>query len=141
MLRKLFSYPTTYLILLIVLYSIYDYVEHITRSGSIFEEHPWNWLLFNIAVILSFIITVLFTKKMLEKIVDKKNLGFEVIGIGIWLFLYLSILGSILNKLFWPFNDLYFQFKMGPFFIFLIIFFIVRILLNLVLGKKAMYSK
>jgi hypothetical protein len=40
MIKKLFKYPITYLFAIIILYSVYDYIEHISRSESNFEEHP-----------------------------------------------------------------------------------------------------
>ena len=141
MIKNLFKYPTTYLFIITILYSVYDYFEHIGRSGSTFEEHPWYWLFFSISAILTLIFIVLLTKKSLEKALHKKNLLFEVIGIGIWLALYLSILGPIINKLFWPFDTLHFGFKFGPFFIVLIVYFVIRLIINLVIGKNGLYSQ
>ena len=141
MIKNLFKYPTTYLFTITILYSVYDYFEHIGRSGSTFEEHPWYWLFFSISAILTLIFIVLLTKKSLEKALHKKNLLFEVIGIGIWLALYLSILGPIINKLFWPFDTLHFGFKFGPFFIVLIVYFVIRLIINLVIGKNGLYSQ
>ena len=141
MIKNLFKYPTTYLFTITILYSVYDYFEHISRSGSTFEEHPWYWMFFSISAILTLIFVVLLTKKSLEKALHKKNLLFEVIGIGIWLALYLSILGPIINKLFWPFDTLHFGFKFGPFFIVLIVYFVIRLITNLVIGKNELYSK
>lgn len=141
MIKNLFKYPTSYLFVIIILYSVYDYFEHIGRNGSTFEKYPWNWMFFSISVILSFILVVLLSKKSIEKILNKKNLVFEVMGIGIWLALYLSFLGPIINKFFWPFNTLHFGFKFGPFFIILILYFVVRVIINLAIGKNGLYSK
>ena len=141
MIKKFLKYPITYLIIIVVIYSIYDYFEHIGRNDSIFEEHPWHWLLFSISAILSFIFIVLLVKNIIQRILDQKNLVIEVIAIGIWLTLYLSILGPLINKLFWPFTDLNFRFKFGPVFIILIGYFIIRLTINLISGKSALYSK
>ena len=141
MIKKLFKYPIAYLMTLVVIYSVYDYFEHIGRSGSTFEEHPWYWLLFSTTVILSLILVVLFIKMILERLINQKNIVIEVMALGVWLALYLSILGPLINTLFWPFDDLYFSFNFGPFFIILIGYFIIRLVINLILGKNILYSK
>lgn len=141
MIKKLLKYPIAYLIAIVVMYSVYDYFEHIGRSGSTFEEHPWYWFLFSISAVLSFILVVLLVKKMIERIFNQKNLVIELTAIGIWLALYISILGPLIDKLLWPFDDLHFSFNFGPFFIVLIVYFIIRLLINLVIGKSALYSK
>ena len=141
MIKNLFKYPTTYLFTITILYSVYDYFEHIGRSGSTFEEHPWYWLLFSISAVLSLIIIVLLVKNIIQRIFKHKNLVVEVTAIGIWLALYISILGPIINKLFWPFDNLYFSFNFGPFFIILIGYFVIRIVINLIMKKNVLYSK
>ena len=141
MIEKLIKYPIAYLMAIVVIYSVYDYFEHISRNGSTFEEHPWYWLLFCISAVLSLIVIVLLVKNIIQRIFKNKNLVIEVTAIGIWLALYISILGPIINKLFWPFDDLYFSFSFGPFIIILIGYFIIRLLINLVIGKNALYSK
>jgi len=141
MIKKLIKDPIAYLIAIVVIYSVYDYFEHIGRNGSTFEEHPWYWLLFSIAAILSLIIIVLLLKKFIQRIFNQKSLIIEIAAIGIWLLLYISILGPLIDKLFWPFDDLHFSFSFGPFIIILIAYFIIRLLINLVIGKNALYSK
>jgi len=141
MIKKLIKYPIFHIIVILITYSVYDYFEHIGRKGSTFEEHPWYWLFFSLSAVLSFILVVLLAKEMMQKIFNQKNLLFEVTAIGIWLALYLSILGPLINKLSWPFDVLHFRFSFGPFFIILIAYFIIRIVINLVIGKNAMYSK
>ena len=140
MFKKLFKYPITYLMVIVVIYSVYDYFEHIGRNGSTFEEHPWHWLLFSIAAVLSLIVVIILTKKIIQRILNQKNLVIEVVAVGVWLALYISIIGPLINKLLWPFDDLYFSFNFGPFFIILISYFLIRLIINLIVGKKALYS-
>ena len=141
MIKKLLKYPIAYLISIVVIYSVYDYFEHIGRSGSTFEEHPWYWLLFNVSAIFSFVIIVLFVKKSFQKIFKQKSLVIEVTAVGVWLLLYISSLGPFIDKVFWPFDNLHFMFSFGPVFIVLMAYFIIRILINLIVGKNALYSK
>lgn len=141
MIKKLITYPIAYLMAIVVIYSVYDYFEHIGRSGSTFEEHPWYWLLFSVSAVLSFVVVVLLLKKVFQKIFNQKKIVIEVTAFGIWLALYMTILGPLIDKLFWPFDDLYFSFRIAPFFIILIGFFIIRIVINLIMSKNAFYSK
>lgn len=138
--KNLFKYPMTYTIALLIIYSVYDYFEHISRRGSTFEEHPIYWLWFSSAAVLSFILVVMLVKKGVEKLINQKLVIIEVLSIGIWLALYIKLLGPLINKLFWPFEDLYFSFRFGPFFIILTAYFVIRMIVNLVTGKKVLYS-
>lgn len=140
-LTRLFHYPINYLIIFLFFYLIYDYFEHTTREGSTFEEHPWNWLLFSLVAYLSFVLIVLLIKKVIQNITGKKNLLIEVIAIGGWLSLYIVALGPLIDHLFWPFDQLNFRFSFGPFMIILGIYLVIRILINLLIGKSALYSK
>ena len=63
-------------------------MRHIGRNGSTFEEHPWYWLLFSIAAILSLIIIALLLKKFIQRIFNQKSLIIEIAAIGIWLLLF-----------------------------------------------------
>ena len=126
---------------IVVIYSVYDYFEHIGRSGSTFKEHPWYWLLFSLSAVLSFIVVVLLIKKIIQRVFNHKNLVIEGTAFGIWLALYMTILGPLIDKLFWPFDDLYFSFRIAPFFIFLIGYFIIRIVINLIMRKNVLHSK
>lgn len=141
MIKRLFSYPITFIITLLVVYTVYDYFEHVGRSGSSFEEHPIYWLLFTSTVVLSFIFVVIGVKIGLEKITKHKFLLIEILSIGTWIALYLTFIGPLINKLFWPFDDLYFSFSFGPFFIILSCYFILRMIQNLMIGKTLLYSK
>ncbi|HEY5688259.1 MAG TPA: hypothetical protein VIS27_08155 [Yeosuana sp.] len=141
MIKKLFTYPMTYTIALLIVYSVYDYFEHIGRSGSTFEEHPMYWLLFSSAAVLSFILVVMLVKKVIEEMTNQKTLAIEVLSIGIWLALYIAFIGPLIDKFFWPYDDLYFSFSFGLFFIILTAYFIIRMIINLITGKKVLYSK
>ena len=139
--KEMFKYPLIYLFTLVVVYSVYDYFEHISRAGSTFAEHPGYWLLFTFSGVASFILIVFLAKMGMERIFNRKNLSFEVAGIAIWLLLYIYLLGPMNDKLLWPFDELIFRLSFGPFFIILIVYFIIRLLANLIMGKKALYSR
>ncbi|WP_375324347.1 hypothetical protein [Flagellimonas sp. GZD32] len=138
---ELFKYPLSYLIIILIGYTIFDYFDHINRDGSVFAQHPWYWLMFSFSGVLSFILVVPFIKMAVQKMFNRKNLVIEVAAIGIWLSLYIAVFGPLLDKLLWPFGELHFKLSFGPFIIILLVYFILRILINLVIGKKALYSK
>ena len=140
MIKKVFKTPITILITIICIYTIYDYFEHIGREGSTFEAHPWYWLAFSITAILSLIIVVLLVKALIEKAINKKNLLIEIVAFGVWVALYLSFIGPFIDKVLWPFDDLFFSFKLGPFAFILLGYFIIRVVINLTMRKKILYS-
>ena len=140
MLKNILKNPIACLIVIICLYSTYDYFEHIGRSGSTFEAHPWYWLAFTVTAVVSLVVVVLLVKKLIEKATNKKNLLIEVVAMGIWIALYLTLIGPFIDKVLWPFDELFFSFKFGPFAIILLGYFTIRVVINLVMRKKILYS-
>ncbi len=132
--------PLSIFILLFIGYSVYDYFDHILRPGSTFEEHPGDWLIFTTAGTLSFILIVYGVKVLLQKVTNSKNLLFELLGVALWGFLYISFLGPLIDLFFWPYDDLYFSNDVTLVLILCSIFLVIRIPLNLVLKKKILYS-
>ncbi len=126
---------------LFLLYTIYDYFEHVLRPDSTFEEHPFYWLLFNACAFLSFLLIVLSVKKLLEKLSGKKTVWIEAVAFMIWVISYMAILGPIIDRLTWPFDELLFQFSWPLVLIFTGLFIVVRIVFNLILRKPLMFSK
>jgi hypothetical protein len=120
---------------IVLLYSIFDYFEHILRPESVFEELWLDWLLFNIGAIGSLLLIVLGAKNLLEAVLKKQSLLFELTAIAIWIVLYLNLIGPMLNTYIWPPQDLFFQFQFSSFFVILTIYFVLRIIINLVRKK------
>ena len=123
-----------------VLYSVYDYFEHIGRPGSIFEEHPYHWLFFTTGAVFTLFVVVYSCKYLIEKMFKKKSLLFEVLAVGIWATTYLTLLGPLVNSLFWPFDDLFFSFKLIPLTIILGGYSIIRVFINLIMKKKILFG-
>ena len=132
--------PLSCLAIVLFIYSVYDYYDHISRTGSNFEQHPWYWLWFSFAAFSTFILITFPVKTFLEKSLKRKHLLIEIIAIGIWISLYLKLLGPILAKLIWPFGALQFGFSFSFFFIILIFYFIIRISVNAIRKKPIMFS-
>lgn len=121
--------------LIVIVYSTYDYLEHIFREGSSFEKKPMDWLLFSGGATLLLLTFVLFIKRLIEKITKRENILFEVISIGSWIILHIYIFGPLLNKLFWSSSDLTFKFKVTGFVIVLGIYFLFRVIVNAIMRK------
>ena len=132
--RPLLNTPYFYFYLIIILYSTYDYYEHITRRDSLFEAHPWDWGFFSLAAVLSLILIITFCHRILVRIFKKDFLVFEVIAFGTWLTAYIYLLGPLFNTLFWDHSHLQFNFKPTAFLIILGIYFLVRFLINLIIN-------
>lgn len=139
--NKITKNPLFLLAIIIIANSVHDYYEHISRKNSVFEEHPWYWLLFSTAATTSLILITFLVKKFIEKKAKTKNVITELIAIGIWLILYLYLLGPIFDRLFWPFGILNFNFNFSFFFSILASYFILRIIINLITRKKLLYSQ
>lgn len=133
--KQLFKKYWFWFISVVLLYSIYDYFEHILRPESVFEELWLDWLFFNIGAIGSLLFVVLGVKYLLELVLKKQSLLFEITAIAIWLVLYLNLIGPMLNTYIWPPQDLFFQFQFSSFFVILTIYFVLRIIINLVRKK------
>lgn len=130
-----------YLTALVAVYSVYDYFEHITRPGSVFEEHPFYWLAFTLGVLFSLVLVCYPTKYGLEKLLKRKSLLIELGAVGVWFVSYVTFLGPLVDKLLWPFNELYFSFQSLPFAILMTVYLVARIIINLVMKKKVLYAQ
>ncbi len=133
--KQLFKKYWFWFVSVVMLYSIYDYFEHILRPESVFEELWLDWLLFNIGAIGSLLLIVLGVKNLLEAVLKKQSLLFELTAIAIWIVLYLNLFGPMLNTYIWPPQDLFFRFQFSSFFVILTIYFVLRIIINLVRKK------
>ena len=138
--RFLTQKPIRILFLLVLVYSAYDYWEHISRPDSTFEAYPEQWLAFNLGVISSFILFVTIFKRLSESTLKRKSVLIEAFPIGLWLALYVIGIGPLLNKLLWPADQLYFSFRLVPTFILVVGSTVVRVFINLLVGKKPLYS-
>ena len=122
--------------LVVILYSSYDYFEHISREGSTFEKNPFAWFLFSGGATFLLLAFVLLSKRLIEKITQKENLLFEVVAIGGWIILHVYLFGPLLIKLFWPFSEITFYFNISGFIILLGIYYIFRVIVNAIIKKQ-----
>ena len=133
--------PLYLLLGIFYIYTIYDYFDHILREGSIFQKHPWSWLLFSFSALISFVVIMPLLKKGIETFIKMKSLFIEIAGFIVWMVLYLAFIGKLINTLFWPFNELHFKFNLLIILIGTAIFTILRILINISLRQPILYSK
>ena len=121
---------------IVLIYSTYDYIEHVLRENSTFNQHPFDWFLFSAISISFLVLTVLLIKQVLDKVFIKGGLLNEVAAIAVWLIIHINLFVPVFNKLFWPYDQLHFSFKLSAFFIILIIYFVIRVIINLLFRKK-----
>ena len=122
-------------VLFVISYSIYDYLEHVLRRDSIFQEHPFDWLLFTVSSVSFLLVSVLLLKYLFERLFKTKSILLEAIAIGLWLTLHIKIIGPLMNHIFWPHDKLLFMFSFSAFFKIIGIYFVLRLLINLIRRK------
>ena len=89
-------------LLLLVVYTCYDYYEHVSRSDDIFKDDWLNWALFTIMSTCSVILIVYFSSHLLKKIIPE--IIASSLGIALAVFAHVSLTGPIWDKLFWNGN-------------------------------------
>lgn len=129
------------LISFVLLYTVYDYFEHILIEDSEFSRFPIAWLLFSLSSVLFFIITVILINRLLSRQFGRRSLLFEIVAIGIWLCLHIYLAGPFFQELFWHPGGLRFSFSFSVFFIILGVYFLARIAINLLLKREVFYSR
>ncbi|MEM6378671.1 MAG: hypothetical protein AAF705_10665 [Bacteroidota bacterium] len=123
-----FKTPTSWFYIIILTYSCYDYWEHISRKGSIFEAHPGAWLLFTVFSIATVLGIFYLVNRGLQSLLKQKGMLFGIIGLFVAISCHILLTGPLFNRWFWPHNELYFKFKFGPIFIILSIYFAFRMI-------------
>ncbi|MGB0346402.1 MAG: hypothetical protein ACPGGA_02890 [Balneolaceae bacterium] len=121
--------------LIVIGYSTYDYFEHILRPDDVFKDYPVDWLLFTLGAIGSLLAIFFGLKFILDRYSKLPALLNEVLALGSWIFLYINFIGPLINHLFWPHDQLYFQFKFGPVFIILGVYFLVRLAIDFIIRR------
>lgn len=115
--------------IVVLIYSCYDYFEHILRPNSTFEAHPLPWLYFTTFSVLSAIFIILTTWLFLVNRFNVKGILAELAGIALWIVMHIYLLGPLYNLMFWPYDELYFHFSFTAISIILGAYFAVRLLI------------
>lgn len=95
---------------LLVSYSLYDYIEHISRD-DIFYEQPIRWALFSFASVFTMIMVAFLSSLLMEKFLPE--LLASTVGASLAILIHLTVAGPLWDKLFWH-GDLYFVNIMTP---------------------------
>lgn len=98
--------PWFWFFLLILLYSVWDYYDHVSRAGSTFERYPWSWLAFTLFMIVGDILFIFLVNKGLNRIFrrEKDHLLIQLLAVAGGAFAHVTFLGSIAANLFWSFS-------------------------------------
>ncbi len=121
---------------IVVVYTFYDYIEHILRPNSDFARHPFMWLLFTLASISALFIITFGLTKLMERLWQRKHLIFEISSFAIWVVLHVTVLGPLFNSVLWPYSTLFFQFEFSAFFVLVAFYVLLRIGFYLALQRK-----
>lgn len=118
--------------IVLTLYSVYDYIEHISRSGQVFETHPIRWLLFSLFSLVAIILIIYGTHLLTFKLLQRTSLILESFAVAVGVIAHVYITGPLNNFLFWPESKLHF-FSSWPIVALLIgVFLAVRLILYLI---------
>lgn len=120
--------PIAWFYIILVGYSIYDYLDHISRSASIFSAHPGSWFLFSFFSLLTLLGVFYIVNYLLDKLFRKHWLAFELLGLFLAISCHILLSGPLFDLLFWPYGQLNFRFRFGPVFVLLSIYFIFRMI-------------
>lgn len=119
-----------WLFTILIIYSIYDYFEHISRENQIFMEYPLRWAGFTFASVFT-----LFAISYLTSIVIQKTRLHEfpssVLGVSLGVIAHLTISGPLWDYLFW-FDELYFDQILTPTAVFACMYSIFRLIYFLI---------
>ncbi|MEM6736586.1 MAG: hypothetical protein AAGC64_00715 [Bacteroidota bacterium] len=114
-------------------YNFYDFVEHINRAGSLFEQHPIDWFLFSFVSATTIGFIIYFTTNTL-RILKIPALISDLLAFSLAFCLYLNIIGPLWNNFFWPYDDLKLQMKVLTIGILLCIYIFYRILFIIIIS-------
>jgi hypothetical protein len=123
-------------VVFVVSYSLYDYIEHISRAESVFQEHPFWWAAFCAAAVASLFSITYGFEWLMQRPSGRASVLFEVAGLAVWLALYLYVLGDAFDALLWPYGDLMFRLQPGPFLLVVAGYALLRLALELLVLKN-----
>ena len=93
--------------LVIVVYTLWDYIDHVTRPDANFSNDKSGWFLFNASSALALCLVIAIASRILDKI-SSKNWMLESLAIIIGFLTHLTITGPIFKQLFYGHSPLIF---------------------------------
>lgn len=108
--KKLISNHWFWFITVFSIYTIYDIYDHISRPGSVFEDHPLQWSLFSILSQLSAFLMLFGSIWMIEKITKKPFFLIDFVGMTLAVVWHVYIAGPMINQFIFPYAPLTFFF-------------------------------
>lgn len=100
--------PWFWFFLLIILYSIWDYYEHISRPNADFGDRPWHWLGFTMFLIAGDIFIMICSNQGLNRLVKRQNdhLLIQLISVALAVFAHIYAIGPLAAEIFWSGSNL-----------------------------------
>lgn len=92
-------------------YSVYDYIDHITREGEGFREHYLQWFGFTLFSTLSIIGGIYGTHLLLNKLLKRSSLILEALAVSMGVIAHVYFTGPLFDLVFWRESQLTFFFS------------------------------
>ena len=123
--------------LTVVLISIVDFIEHITRTDSHFLTIWFSWLLFTVASTLAVCLIIYFSYILFRKLFRVGHFIFQPISIILGLLTHIYLSGPLFDRLIFGQATLIFFPAPIMFIAFLSIFYVIRLLTFLIAKAKS----
>jgi hypothetical protein len=121
--------------LIITLYTVYDFFDHIFREDGAYFNDQWaQWLLFTICCLGTLCLCIYFFNLLLKKLFKSETLISQSLAIVSAMLVHLYISGRIFDLLIFGHSTLMFNFKLPIFLVLLSLFYFIRIVM-LILPK------
>lgn len=98
----------------LLLFTLYDIYDHISRPGSSFEENSMRWIFFSLSSVVTIIGVMFLTAQLLQKMAKRFDVVTETLGLLFATVFHIYFSGPLYNRLFWSDEDLIFQFNLVP---------------------------
>ncbi len=96
-----------WLVLVLTLVSIADYLDHIARPGSVFAADPFAWLAFTAASHTSFLV-IAYAFSRIGLAINMPPLLSDTLGVCVATVAHLTLTGPLWDQLLWPPSELIF---------------------------------
>ncbi len=105
--RRYFLSHWFWFFVFLISYSVYDYFNHISRPGTLFETYPTDWFLFSFVSTLTVAFSIYFIANGLL-VIRVPSIVAEIIAFTLSFLIHLGLTGPIWDYYFWPHEELHF---------------------------------
>lgn len=103
--KRFLTYHWFWFFTLVCGYSLYDFLEHISRSGSLYEQFAGEWFLFRFSATCTFCFSIYFLSHLFY-LTKASRLIADLLAFILAFSLHLYLMEPWWNSLFWPYEGL-----------------------------------